>query len=62
MKWLLILAVLAVAPIWRVAGSKEGYPVWEAGVKHLKEVKHIPIEEASRRARVAYHAAHPAVT
>lgn len=52
---ILVLLVLAAAPIWRVAGSKEGYPSWEAGYKHLKEVKHIPAEEAIAKVRAAYH-------
>lgn len=51
---LLMLLILAATPIWRVAGSKEGYTGWEAGVKHLREAKHIPVEEAIAKARSAY--------
>lgn len=58
MIWILPIILLAVAPIWRVAGSKEGYPAPVAGIKHLREAKHIPVEEAIRRAREAYRITH----
>ena len=52
--WLILLAVLgSVLPIWRVGGSKEGYTVWEVLGK-TAEHKHLPVEEALRRAREAY--------
>lgn len=62
MIWILPIVLLALAPIWRVAGSKEGYAAWEAAVKHLREAKHIPVEEAKSRARMAYLAHHPIAT
>lgn len=49
----LAIAAISLLPIWRIAGSKEGYNVWE-----LLEMKqggfftpvssHIPAEEAVR--------------
>lgn len=54
---ILAVLLLAIAPIWRVAGSKDGYSAWEAARKHIQEVKHIKAEEAVERARVAYRLA-----
>ena len=49
-----VATLIALAPIWRVAGSKQGYSAPMAAWKHYREVKHITIEEAKSRAREAY--------
>ena len=57
MKWLgiavLILAVLATLPVWRIAGGRTGYTAWEL-YSRTKECRHIPVEEAKARAKAAY--------
>lgn len=56
--WVIIaVAILALIPIWRIAGSQKGYSAIEAiyKVAFKGEHKHIPKEEAIEHATEAYH-------
>lgn len=56
MKFLaLSLLILSFLPIWRIAGSKEGYNAWQVLSQGYQ--KHIGTEEATERAVEAYHLA-----
>ena len=45
------VGVISILPIWRIAGSKQGYTAWQA---FASKTKHITAEEAIRHAREAY--------
>lgn len=56
-KVLIIMLLFSLLPIWRIAGSKQGYNIWQILTQGYQ--KHLGIEEASERATEAYRITHP---
>ena len=56
MKWLVMVALLGFAPIWRDPNWKGGISAYEAIYKlaTLPQKEHIPVQEALERCRQAY--------
>jgi len=56
MKWLVILGILGLAPIWRDPGWQGGVSFYEMLYNYATKPQkhHIPVEEAIEKARQAY--------
>ena len=56
MKWLAVIALLGLAPIWRDSSWKGGVNIYEAIYKlaTLPQKEHIPVQQALEQCRRAY--------